>query len=595
MINEALKLHRNGLKVIPTGNDKRPMCQWKAYQETQTLEDIQTIFAKPSHGMALLTGKGIEVIDVDCKYFLEGVHDVTKVFDAIFDAVGEDTYSRLIVTHTKSKGFHIIYKTNISEGNQKLASRYTTNEEKKNEHDKIRVLLETRGENGYIIIPPTEGYKYDSKILQLENIPTITDKERNAIIAVCRTFDEIQETYKQNKAPIPVQVSGSGKTTIDAFNESHTPIEFMEAEGWQFKYQRGDNLHYVRPGKDLNEGIGAGYSESLGLVRIFTSSTQFECNKTYNAFQVYAVLNHGGDYSAACRELYHNGYGDRLSKQQDTHREKVSQITSSNKNVSDKASNAKLMEDIYNKRLDITVQPRQKANSLFMFCEEKQKHIGLGGDGDLVNFFGREKTRKSAAAACAASCFLAGGKHESLQFKADFEGRNLVHFDTEQSEYYHHKLGKQMLFQAGLSPDEHPSNFYSFHIMPYTKLDRLNFVRYSIEKTPNIGCVLIDGIVDLCRNYNDLEESSDLVTFIMNMGSKYNYLTLDVLHNARSTGSARGHLGTELLNKAQCNINVTKEEDNKHSTLKIQSIRGDSEPKAFDFWHNEYGDIELFY
>lgn len=595
MLEEALKLHRYGLKVIPTDSDKRPMCKWKSYQEKQSIEDIKKIFAQPCEGIALLTGCGIEVIDIDTKYFLDDVHDVTKIFDALFDAVGEETYSRLILTHTKSGGYHVVYRTAVSEGNQKLASRYTIDSEKKNEHDKIRVLLETRGENGYIIIPPTKGYKYDSKILQFDNIPTITDEERNAIIATCRSFDEIQETFKQTKAPIPVQVSGTGKTTIDAFNDSHTPVEFLEAEGWQFKYQRGDNLHYVRPGKTLREGIGAGYSESLQLVRIFTSSTQFECNKTYNAFQTYAVLNHGGDYSAACKQLYHDGYGDRMSKQEESHRDKVSQLTSSDKNVSEKASNDALMESIYKKRLDITVQPNQKPNTLFMLCQEKQKYIGLGGDGDLVNFFGREKTRKSAAAACAASCFLKGGSSESLLFKADFDGRNLIHFDTEQSEYYHHKLCKQMMFQAGLTTDVHPSNFFSFHVMPYTKIDRLNFMRYSIDKTPNIGCVFIDGIVDLCRNYNDLEESSDLVTFIMNMAAKRNFLVLDVLHNARSTGSARGHLGTELLNKAQCNINITKEEDSRHSTLKIQSIRGDSAPKDFDFWHNDMGDLEIFY
>jgi len=593
MRNEALKLHNLGLKIIPTDSEKRPLCKWKAYQDSQSLEDVQKLFSKPCEGMAMLTGQGIEVIDVDCKYFLEGTHDVTKIFDAIFDAVGQETYSRLILTHTKSKGFHIVYRTNISEGNQKLASRYTIDSEKKNDHDKIRVLLETRGENGYIIIPPTKGYKYDSQLLQFENIPTITDEERNAIIAVCRSFDEIQETFKQTKVAIPVSVTGQGKSTIEAFNDAHTPIEFLEADGWQFKYQRGDNMHYVRPGKDLREGIGAGYSESLGLVRIFTSSTQFECNKTYNAFQTYAVLNHGGDYSAACKELYHNNYGERLSKQEESHKTKASHLTSTNKNISDRASNTELMDKIYQKRLNVAIKPKQKANTLFMWCCEKQKYRGLGGDGDLVNVFGREKTRKSAVAACAASCYLGGGTHESLLFKADFNGRNLLHFDTEQSEYYHHKLSCEMLHQAKLTTDVHPSNFYSFHIMPYSKIDRLNFIRYSIDKTPNIGCVFVDGIVDLCRNYNDLEEASDLVTFFMNMAASRNFLVLDVLHNARSTGSARGHLGTELLNKATCNINITKEEDSRHSTLKIQSMRGEP-PKGFDFWHNEFGNIEIY-
>lgn len=593
MINEAIKLHQLGLKVIPTDHDKKPKCQWKQYQQSQTLQDVESIFKNHNESIALLTGNGIEVIDIDTKYFLEH-HDISKIWDSFYDVLGAEIYQKLLITQTKSGGYHVIYKTNISEGNQKLASRYTIDSEKKGEHDKVRVLLETRGENGYILIPPSDGYIFDNPFINFDKIPKLTDHQRNCIIAVCREFDEIKETYSQTKVPIPIDVLGSGKTTIEAFNEAHTPIEFLEAHGWQFKYQRGDNLHYVRAGKSLSEGISAGYSQSLNLVRVFTTSSQFECNKSYNAFQTYAILEHGGDYSKACKELYHSGYGDRLSKNTDSHKQKVSQLTSSNTTISDKASNTELMETIFNKRLDITIKPPKEQSTLFMFCEQKQDYVGIAGKGDLVNFFGREKTGKSTAAACAASCFLEGGNNESLKFKGLSQGQNLVHFDTEQSEYDHHRLSSQMMYQQGLSTRLHPSNFYSFFLMPYTKIDRLNFIRYSIDKIPNIGCVFIDGIVDVCRNYNDLEESSDLVTFFMNMASSRKFLIIDVLHNARSTGTARGHLGTELLNKAKCNINVTKEQDGIFSSLAIQSIRGVQAPKGFDFGYDSNGNITLY-
>jgi len=592
MKNEAIKLNALGYKVIPVGYDKRPKCLWKSFQDVQTTQDVEVIFFGHTEGMALITGKGLEVIDIDVKYFLEH-HDITKIFDAFFDAVGEDTFKKLLVTRTMSGGFHVIYKTTISEGNQKLASRYAINTEKKGEHDKVRVLIETRGENGYILIPPSTGYTFDNPSITFENVPTLTDQQRNAIIGACRSFDEIQETYTQTKAAIPIEVTGDGLTTIDAYNKITTCAEILEQHGWQRKYQHGGNIHFVRPGKTLREGIGCGYSPSLNLVRMFTSSTQFECNKSYNPFQVFAILEHDGDYSKAAKELYHKGIGDRMQKAKESHKTLASQIVSSNPNVSGKASNDQLMESIFAKRLDVTIKPNQKPNTLFMYDDEKSDFIGIGGDGDLINFFGREKTRKSAAACCAASCYLEGGMGTSLNFKAEFDGRNLLHFDTEQSEYAHHKLSCQMLWQQSLTPNRHPANYYSYNIMQYTKLDRLNFVRYAIDKIENIGCVFIDGIVDLCRNYNDLEESSDLVTFFMNLAAQRKFLLIDVLHNARSTGSARGHLGTELLNKANCNINVTKEEGANYSSLKVQSIRGSYEPKGFDFEHDQFGNIKL--
>jgi len=592
-LEEALWLHECGLKIIPTGKDKRPTVKWKQYQDQQSKEDVQKLFKNHAGSMALLTGDRIEVIDIDSKYFLEQ-HRIEDVFDLILSAVGEKTYNQLLLTQTQSGGYHVIYYTDVPEGNKKLASRYTLESERKNEHDKIRVLLETRGVGGYILIPPSEGYVYDSNI-QLDRIPTLSNHQRNSLIAALMSFDEIEETYTQNKAKTPIEVAGSGKTTIEAFNEAHTPAEMIEAAGWQESYTRGDNVHYVRPGKTLREGVGAGYSKSLNLLRVFTSSTQFEPEKTYNAFQTYAVLNHGGDYSAACKELYHAGYGERLGRQKESHKERVSQLTSLDKTVSEKASNDELMAKKFAQKLDVRVKPKQKPSTLFLKCEATNKYLGVAGNGDLVNIFGREKTRKSAVAACAASCYLADSETQntSLNFKVDYDGRALVHFDTEQNSYHHHKIGCEMLYQQGLSPEYHPHNFYSWSIKDMTKIDRLNFIRYSIERVPDIACVFLDGVVDICRNYNDLEESSDLVTFLMNVAERRGFLIIDVLHNARSTGEARGHLGTELLNKATCNINITREEDSNYSTLNVKNMR-DREPKGFDFWHDQNGHIELY-
>jgi hypothetical protein len=52
------------------------------------------------------------------------------------------------------------------------------------------------------------------------------------------------------------------------------------------------------------------------LLKVFTSSAHpLEANETYGRFRAYAVLNHGGDFSAAAKELKAKGYG---SDQQDS-------------------------------------------------------------------------------------------------------------------------------------------------------------------------------------------------------------------------------------------------------------------------------------
>ena len=170
----AIELNKQGFKVIPVNDNKQPLCKWKQYQGIQTIDEVKKLNWSQAYGMALLTGGDIEVIDIDSKYALDKPSFETAVFDAVFDAIGEKDYSKLVISQTQSGGYHIIYRCEKIEGNQKLASRYTTKAEKQHENDKARVLLETRGENGYILIPPTPKYHFDNKSRNLGNITTIT-------------------------------------------------------------------------------------------------------------------------------------------------------------------------------------------------------------------------------------------------------------------------------------------------------------------------------------------------------------------------------------------------------------------------------------
>ena len=249
----------------------------------------------------------------------------------------------------------------------------------------------------------------------------------------------------------------------------------------------------------------------------------------------------------------------------------------------------------FNKRTNITVRSVQKPNSVFIKDDKKQKFIGLGGPGDIVNIFGGEKTRKTGIAVAIASTMLEGGCGTSLLFKGEPNGKNLIHFDTEQSKYYSEYVAIEMTYQAGLPLNEHPPNLFSFPIKGLSKIDRLNFIKHVIlNKVKNIGCVYLDGIVDVCRNYNDLEESSDLLTFFLNIAENAGFLLLDVLHNARSTGAARGHLGSELLNKATANLSVTAEKGNNYSSFEVLNKRGEFTDVKFDFYYNDGGHIDLY-
>ena len=601
MLKEALELHAQGFNVVFTVNPakkggKAPIGLWRMYIDgEQTESDIrkmhQYALTKESDlGLAVICTAGIEVLDIDVKYFLDDKHFVSDVFDAVVDAIGVDAYSDLVEASTISNGYHLIYKTNIVEGSQKLASRATIDSEKKNEFDNVRVLLETRSYGGIFVVSPSVGYSYDNPSKTVANIKLITDDQRNSLLNICRGFNEVDDIQQEAKAiSRPVEVVGQHKSTIEDFKEKNSCRKLIEEKGWQYSHTRGKNEYYVRPGKDLREGISASILIEGDIFYNWSNSTDLPVKKAMDSLDLYMFYNNFNDVKEACRELYKLNYGDRYSKSTDSHSEQVRQAVKIESKPKD------LKKDFEDCRLYTTVKYVEKPSTLFIWDDKKQKEVGLGGYGDMINIFGARKSKKTGIAMAATSCFLEGGNGKSLKFRAQSEGKNIVHFDTEQSKYYAQRVGREMIYQAGLNPSKEPSNLYTFSIRHKNKIDRLNFIKDVLyNQVDNVGVVLLDGIVDVCRNYNDLEESSDIVTFFENASMSKQFLLQNIIHAARSTGDARGHLGGELLNKGTANLKVTAEKDQPFSTFSIDDKRGEWSDVTFDFYYNEFGHLDFY-
>jgi len=72
--------------------------------------------------------------------------------------------------------------------------------------------------------------------------------------------------------------------------------------------------------------------------------------------------------------------------------------------------------------------------------------------------------------------------------------------------------------------------------------------------------VVIDGYVDLIKDYNSLEEAQKLVGDLLRWTDERNVLMIGVLHVNKGDGKIRGHLGSELKNKCDFIVNVRQPE-----------------------------------
>jgi len=302
MIKSALFYKQNNLSVIATGENKRAIMAWKEYQTRfATDEELQSQFAHPkAKGIAVICGAvsgNLEVIDIDLK------NDVTgTLYQNLVNDIGS-LIDKLYIVKTKSGGYHLYYRCEVIEGNIKLASRPATESEAKdNPHVKQVVLVETRGEGGYVIAPPTDGYERQSDF----NIPVISIDERDHILSVCRSFNEIIETVQTARE----YQSGYSKTPWQDYNERGDIVTILTNHGWQIVNETSERVVFKRPGQTESKSSGD-YHKDLKLFKVFTTSSQFEPGKGYNHYAVYAMLEHNNDFSKAAKELIKQGYGEQ--------------------------------------------------------------------------------------------------------------------------------------------------------------------------------------------------------------------------------------------------------------------------------------------
>ena len=227
----------------------------------------------------------------------------------------------------------------------------------------------------------------------------------------------------------------------------------------------------------------------------------------------------------------------------------------------------------------------QIAWSLTTTKSEGEAILGTLGDFGLI--IGKAKSRKSFFISIAVSTAL-GNDAILNRFKSYLppDKNEVIYFDTEQSKYYVQKAVKRICTQVD-QPE--PKNLHAFHLRSLNPAERLQFIETEIYSNDKIGFVVIDGIKDLVTSINDESEATMIASKLLKWTEERNIYLLTVLHQNKSDSNARGHIGTELINKAQTVLSVTKaENDNEISIVEPLQCR-DIEPEVFAFEINEFG------
>lgn len=304
----------NGISVIPVrdkddafGVAKSPFgASWKPYQKEIISKDLLFLLMDERYNttaIGIVAGAvsgNLEVIDIDVKYKYGCDVELFTSLKILYPHL----YEKLRIHRSPSGGYHILYRCEEPvPGNQKLAGRQATEHELSvKPKNKTYNFIETRGEGGYVLAPPSLGYQ----VVKSDQIPVLSKAERESIIALCKSFSELIQIEKPAKAT-RAEIEYYETNPFEDYNNRVDPIELMEGMGWS--YSKGNNqfLWFTRPGKA--KGISISFNIHKRFFYCFTSSTELYENKGYTPSNLLCALKFNGDKKKLYAFLVETGYG----------------------------------------------------------------------------------------------------------------------------------------------------------------------------------------------------------------------------------------------------------------------------------------------
>lgn len=350
--NELQPIPIQGRSAKKETDQKKPLLTtWEPLQ-TEILENSEAsklldgyevrgckMYGQPG-AIGIVTGKpsgNLEAIDIDVKNDPTGT-----IAESYFELIKSNlpgVYETLTIQKTPSNGYHILYRCpriGTIDTSHKLASSKTG-----------ETIIETRGQNGYIVTSPSKLKQGDYKLIQgtYDSIPNISPETRTTLLAMATSLNEFRQQeppqyeYSKTKSK-KTKADQYDITSLDDYDQRGDVLELLYELKWthvETKPTRdGSQLTYLlRPtkGKESEAKHSANYHHGHRTLTIFSTSVpeadQYEAyrkrqrqkrksegkdvvsshDRTLNPSSVFCFFKCQGDWTRTAKELGELGYG----------------------------------------------------------------------------------------------------------------------------------------------------------------------------------------------------------------------------------------------------------------------------------------------
>lgn len=282
---------------------------WEPYQKRQPAKDeVQRWLRMGMVSVAGIGGRvsgGVEIMDFD----------VAGYYERWCDLVGSIAET-LPKQRTGGNGIQIAYRCPSPTGNQKLAWHPDSTQ-----HSGRRIAIETRGEHGYALLPPSlhpSGRHYELLQGRFSRIPNIEQEERDRLLACARKLCQAprtrQEIARGILTPHEPRVY-NGESVIDAYNAKYGIEETLR----RYNYIKLGNGRWSRPGKEDSGGVVVFDGDNKSYH--YSSNDPLDADlkglhQPRSPFDFYLEYEHNGDWTSAVREAAEE-LGMAYSQQED--------------------------------------------------------------------------------------------------------------------------------------------------------------------------------------------------------------------------------------------------------------------------------------
>ena len=209
----------------------------------------------------------------------------------------------------------------------------------------------------------------------------------------------------------------------------------------------------------------------------------------------------------------------------------------------------------------------------------------VGSLGNFIALSGKQKSRKTAYLGAVMGSAITGDEILGILCDLPAESPDVLHIDTEQSEY-DYKMSIDRMKRLAKVKKLPKKVFNSYRFRDWNNTEIKDFIDEYLTEYASTGLVVIDGITDLVVDFNSIDECKRLTDWLKGLTEHHKVLVICIIHRSKSANFSIGHLGSFIERAAQSALEVLlgtpgeKVVNRNISTLQAEYMRSDAEFSA---------------